>query len=63
MSGDAMAGFLSALTAAEGGITSANMWTEVTALAGFVGTVALFAFGLYELRKVTKGASKGKVRF
>lgn len=63
MSGDSMSTFLSALTAAEGGINSANMWTEVTALAGFLGTVALFSFGLYELRKLVKGASKGKVRF
>lgn len=45
------------------GLTSDALWGEVAPVAGLIVTVALFAFGLYELRKVTKGASKGKVRF
>lgn len=63
MSGDGMASFISALTAAEGGLTSANMWTEATAAAGLIATVVIFAFGFNIVRRVTKGAAKGKVRF
>lgn len=47
----------------ESGLTSEALWGEVAPIAGLIVVIAMFAFGLYELRKVTKGASKGKVRF
>lgn len=51
------------VTELEGGLTSNALWGEVAPVAGLIIVVALFSFGLYELRKVTKGAAKGKVRF
>lgn len=63
MSGDSMGGFIATLTAAEGGLTSANMWTEATAAAGLIAAIVIFAFGFNIVRRVTKGAAKGKVRF
>lgn len=51
------------VTELESGLTSTAFWGEVAPVAGLIVTIALFAFGLYELRKAVKGASKGKVRF
>lgn len=62
MSGDGMADFITALTSANGGITSANMWTEATAAATLIAAIAIFAFGYRIVRRVTQGASKGKVK-
>lgn len=62
MSGDGMAGFVTALTASEGGLTSGNMWTEATNAAPLIAGIAIFAFGYYIVRKVVKGGSHGKVR-
>lgn len=56
-----MAGFLTALTG-EGGITSANLWAQITPAAGFIASIVIFAFGLYIIRKLIKGASKGKAK-
>lgn len=53
-------GFVAQLTE---GLTAEAFWSQITPIAGLIVVIALFAFGLYELRKVTKGASKGKVRF
>ena len=63
MSGDGMSSFVTALTDASTGITSSNLWGEATAAAGLIAVVVLFAFGYNIVRKVTKGAAKGKVRF
>lgn len=60
MSGDGLETFVTEL---EQGLTSDALWGEVTPITGLIIAVVLFAFGLYELRKVTKGAAKGKVRF
>lgn len=62
MSGDGMSGFITALTAAEGGLTSANMWGEASNAAILIAAVAIFAFGYRIVRRVTQGASKGKVK-
>lgn len=62
MSGD-MSTFITALTDASTGITSGNLWTEASAAAGLITVAVLFAFGYGIVRKVTKGISKGKVRF
>lgn len=56
-----MAGFITALTG-EGGLTSANLWAQITAAAGFIASIAIFAFGVYIVRKIIKGAGKGKIR-
>lgn len=62
MSGD-MSSFVTALTASSGGLTSANLWTEATNVAPLIASIVIFAFGFYILRRVTKGASHGKVKF
>lgn len=40
--------------------TSAAMWAELTAAGGLIGLVVVFAFGYRIVRKLIKGASKGK---
>lgn len=56
-----MAGFVTALTG-ESGVTSANLWAQITAAAGFIGAVVIFAFGYRIVRKVINGVSKGKAK-
>lgn len=56
-----MAGFITALTG-EGGVTSANLWAQITPAAAFIASVVIFSFGLRMVTKLMKGASKGKVR-
>lgn len=55
----AMADFITGLTGADG-VTSANLWAQITAAAGFLGAVVIFAFGYRVVRKIVKGVSKGK---
>lgn len=45
------------------GITSATLFGTVSDLMPFVITLTIACLGLYFLRKLIKGASKGKVRF
>lgn len=45
------------------GITSETLFGTVADLMPFVITLTIAALGLYFLRKLIKGASKGKVRF
>lgn len=52
-----MSGFITAL---ETELTSANLWTELTAAAAFIGLMVVFAFGYRVVRKVIKGAARGK---
>lgn len=56
-----MAGFITALTGTDG-ITSANLWAQITPAAGFIAAMVIFAFGLYIIRKLIKGAGKGKAK-
>lgn len=56
-----MSGMITALTAAEGGITSANLWAEATAAAPLIIGIFIFAFGYRLVRKLLKSGSKGKV--
>lgn len=56
-----MQGFITALTG-ETGITSANLWAQITPAAGFIAAMVIFAFGLYIIRKLIKGAGKGKAK-
>lgn len=56
-----MAGFITALTGTDG-ITSANLWAQITPAAGFIAAMVIFAFGLYIIRKLVKGAGRGKAK-
>lgn len=51
--------FITALTGSDG-ITAANLWTAVTAVAGIIVIGVLFAFAYRMVKKVVKGISKGK---
>lgn len=54
-----MAGFITALTGTDG-ITSANLWAQITPAAGFLGAMVIFAFGYRVIRRLIAKASKGK---
>lgn len=54
-----MDAFITALTGTNG-ITAANLWAAVTAVAGIIVIGVLFAFAYRMVRKVVKGISKGK---
>ena len=45
------------------GITSETLFGTVTELMPWVITLTIASLGLYFLRKLVKGAAKGKVRF
>lgn len=45
------------------GVTPATIYAEVAKIMPFVIVMIPVSLGLYELRKVVKGASKAKVRF
>ena len=62
MSGDGMSGFISALIDSSTGITSTALWTEATNAVPLIVAVVIFAFGYNIIRRVTKGAAKGKFR-
>lgn len=51
------------VTSLNTGITSDTLFGTVAELMPFVITLTIAALGLYFLRKLIKGASKGKVRF
>ena len=57
-----MSGFITAITDSTTGITSSSLWGDVTAAVPLIVIVVGFAFGYYIVRKVVKGAAKGKVR-
>lgn len=54
-----MQAFMTALIAE---VTSADLWAELAPAAVFIGAMVLFAFGYNVIRKLIKGASKGKAR-
>lgn len=56
-----MAGFITGLTGADG-VTSANLWAQITAGAAFLGTIVIFAFGYRVIRRMIGGVSKGKAK-
>ena len=51
------------VTALNSGITSDTLFGTVADLMPWVITLTIASLGLYFLRKLVKGASKGKVRF
>ena len=56
-----MADFVTAITAT-GKLTSASMWTEAAHAVDLIVAIAVFAFGYNIVRRVIKGAAKGKLR-
>lgn len=58
-----MSSVISALTNTTTGLTPTVFYEEVTALVPFIVLMVPIALGLYFLRKMVKGAGKGKVRF
>lgn len=58
-----MQAIISALTAAEGGISATTIFAVVADLVPLILVLVPIALGLYFLRKLVKGAAKGKVRF
>lgn len=57
-----MAGFMTALTGADG-VTSANLWAQITPAAATLALVVIFAFGYRVARKIVSGVSRGKAKF
>lgn len=51
------------ITALNAGITSETLFGTVADLMPWVITLTIASLGLYFLRKLVKGASKGKVKF
>lgn len=51
------------VTALNTGITSSTLFGTVADLMPWVITLTIASLGLYFLRKLVKGAAKGKVRF
>lgn len=41
---------------------SAAMWGELSSAGALIGSVVVFAFGYYVVRRVVKGVSKGKAK-
>lgn len=57
-----MSGVISALTDSTNGLTAAKFFALVTDLVPFIVLMVPIALGLYFLRKMIKGAGKGRVR-
>jgi len=58
-----MGTFITALTTGSNALTGQTLWDEVATLAPLILILFVFAFGMYEARKLLKGGSKGKLRF
>lgn len=50
------------ITELETTVTSSALWGELAPAAGLVGLLVIFAFGVMVVRRLVKGASKGKAR-
>lgn len=61
MSGDAMSGFVTAITGTNG-LTEATIWNQITNLAPLIVTVVSVSVGVYFAKKLIKGFGKAKVR-
>lgn len=58
-----MSTVVSALTNSTSGLTANTMFGVVAELVPFIVMIVPVALGIYFLRKLVKGAGKGKVRF
>lgn len=59
MSGEGMTEFISSLNT---GLSATAMWGAIADAAPLIITLVLFALGFYIVRKLVKGAGKGKIR-
>lgn len=59
---DPVTGFQALVNAIQTAINTSDMWTNLGTLFGAVGGLVLFSFLLYEVRKLVRGAQKGKAR-
>lgn len=59
MSGEGMSTFISSLNT---GLSATSMWGAIADAAPLIITLALFALAFYLVRKLVKGAGKGKIR-
>lgn len=57
MEATGMSGFITAL---QTNLTSANLWSELTAAGAFIGLMVVFAFGYRVIRRLISKAGKGK---
>lgn len=58
-----MSSVISALTNSSTGLTASTMFGVVADVVPFIVMIVPVALGIYFLRKLVKGAGKGKVRF
>lgn len=58
-----MSSVISALTNSTTGLTASTMFGVVADVVPFIVMIVPVALGIYFLRKLVKGAGKGKVRF
>lgn len=58
-----MSSVISALTNSTTGLTASTMFGVVSDVVPFIVMIVPVALGIYFLRKLVKGAGKGKVRF
>lgn len=63
MEGTATGSMTEIITALNTGLTSETIFGTVADLMPWVITLVIASLGLYFLRKLVKGAAKGKVRF
>lgn len=63
MEGAATTGMGEVITGLSSGITAETIFAVVADLVPFIVVMVPVALGLYFLRKLVKGAGKGKVRF
>lgn len=59
VSGDGMTAFITSLTT---GLSASAMWGAIADAAPLIIGLVLFGLGFYVVRKLIKGASKGKTR-
>lgn len=57
-----MDAFITALTAAEGGLSAASFYGVLTSLVPYLVVIIPVALGFYLVRKLIKGSAKAKVR-
>lgn len=58
-SGDGMSAFITSLNE---GLSATAMWGSIADAAPLIITLVLFALAFYLVRKLVKGAGKGKIR-
>jgi flagellar biogenesis protein FliO len=60
--GETATGMNGFITAIQTTLTTDTMWGELAKAGAFIGTIAVFVFGVYIVRRLVKGAAKGKLK-